>query len=58
VPVEPELEELAMNQLNTYLARHEIESRLREVEHHRRIRRARVSGRGALRTVLAACVAR
>jgi hypothetical protein len=47
-----------MNQLNTYLARHEIESRLREVEHHRRIRRGRVSGRGALRTVLAACVAR
>jgi hypothetical protein len=46
-----------MHQLNTYLAHHEIDRRLRDVEHHRRIRPGRVV-RGAERAQMAACIGR
>jgi hypothetical protein len=53
-----ETEELAMNQLNVYLGRHEIDHRLREVDHRRRVRRVLTSRRRGLRTVPAAYVDR
>jgi hypothetical protein len=47
-----------MNQLNVYLGRHEIDHRLREVDHRRRVRRVLASRRGRLRSVPAAYVDR
>lgn len=43
----------AMNQLNLYLARHEIDRRLRAVDHHRRIRWGRESSTATTHTYLA-----
>jgi hypothetical protein len=40
-----------MNQLNAYLARHEIDRRLRAVEHHRRVRRSLTDARADRSTV-------
>jgi hypothetical protein len=46
-----------MNQLNEYLAHHEIDRRLRAVDHDRRVRRG--AGRTAAhRSQLAACIGR
>jgi hypothetical protein len=42
-----------MNQLNLYLARHEIDRRLRAVDHHRRIRWGRESSTATTHTYLA-----
>lgn len=52
-PTKPE--EPAMNHLNTYLAHHEIDRRLRSVDHHRRIRWGRTARRGAESTRLSGC---
>jgi len=47
-----------MNPLNSYLAHHEIDRRLRSVDHHRRVRRGRRVLRGAGRAEMAGCAER
>jgi hypothetical protein len=47
-----------MNQLNPYLAHHEIDRRLRAVDHHRRIRWGRKTSTATTSTHLAGCAGR